>query len=213
MSDTLRVDNIHEEGWTYIRYVVDLAREPFLILDKSLRIISANESFYKTFLVTQEETEQKLVYDLGNGQWNSPQLRILLEDILPKSTFFKDFEVEHEFPLIGKKVMMVNARIVFSKGNESPLIIMAMEDLSKQRLLEAKLQAYSKELEIKVMDRTKELETRIEELETMNKDMVDREIRMIELKKEMEEMKAKMQQQKQPEINGSGPLPFSLNKT
>jgi chemotaxis protein methyltransferase CheR len=192
---------------------VDLAREPFLILDKSLRIISANESFYKTFLVTQEETEQKLVYDLGNGQWNSPQLRILLEDILPKSTFFKDFEVEHEFPLIGKKVMMVNARIVFSKGNESPLIIMAMEDLSKQRLLEAKLQAYSKELEIKVMDRTKELETRIEELETMNKDMVDREIRMIELKKEMEEMKAKMQQQKQPEINGSGPLPFSLNKT
>jgi len=117
MSDILKVDNIHQEGWTYIRYVVDLAREPFLILDKSLRIISANESFYRTFLVAQEETEQKLVYDLGNGQWNSPQLRSLLEDILPKSTFFKDFEVEHEFPLIGKKVMMVNARNVFSKGN------------------------------------------------------------------------------------------------
>jgi hypothetical protein len=94
--------------------------------------------------------------------------------------------------LIGKKVIMVNARIIFSKGSELPLIIMAMEDVSKQRLLEEKLRAYAKDLEIKVMERTKELETRIEELETMNKDMVDREIRMIELKKEMEEMKVKM---------------------
>lgn len=195
MSDPQKptADSIHEKGWTYIRYVVDLAREPFIILDKNLRVLSANEAFYRAFLVTQEETEQKLVYDLGNGQWNSPQLRRLLEEILPKSTFFKDFEVEHEFPLIGKKVMMVNARILHSEEESMPLIIMAMEDVSKQKLLEEKLQVYSKELEVKVLERTNELELRIQELEAMNKSMVDRELRMAELKKEMEEMKDKMQ--------------------
>lgn len=193
MTDT---NVIGETGWTFIRYVVDMIREPFLILDKDLRIISGNDAFYKTFLVTKEETEKKLVYDLGNGQWNSPQLRRLLEDILPKSTFFKDFEIEHEFPLIGKKIMMVNARTLFTKGNDSRLVIMAMEDVSKQRELEEKLQTYNKELETKVLERTKELEVRIQELETMNKSMVDRELRMVELKKEMEEMKDKMQQQK-----------------
>jgi PAS domain-containing protein len=189
-------DSLYEAGWTYIRYVVDIAREPFLVLDKDLRIISGNAAFYRMFLVTKEDTEQKLVYDLGNGQWNSPQLRRLLEEILPRSTFFKDFEIEHEFPLIGKKVMMINARIMFSKGDEKPLIIMAMEDVTKQRLIEEKLQDYAKELEEKVMERTKELEVRISELETMNKTMVDRELRMVELKKEMDVMREKMPDQK-----------------
>ncbi len=189
-------DSIKDAGWTYIRFVVDVAREPFLILDRDLRIISGNEAFYRLFLVTSQETEHKLVYDLGNGQWNSPQLRRLLEDILPKSTFFKDFEVEHEFPLIGRKVMMVNARIMFGKGEEKPLIIMAMEDVSKHRLLEEKLQVYAKQLEVKVLERTNELEIRIKELETMNESMVDRELRMVDLKKEMEELKNKMLEKK-----------------
>jgi nitrogen-specific signal transduction histidine kinase len=182
-------EEFYETGWTYIRYVVDTAREPFIMLDKDLRLISANDAFYRMFLVTEEDTINKLVYDLGNGQWNSPQLRKLLEEILPKSNFFKDFEVEHEFPLIGKKVMMVNARIMFGKGDTKPFIIMAMEDVSKQRLLEEKLKEYAKQLEVKVMERTKELEKRILDLEMMNKSMIDRELRMVELKKEIEEMK------------------------
>jgi PAS domain-containing protein len=189
-------DSFIETGWTYIRYVVDIAREPFLMLDSDLRIISANDAFYRMFLVTEDDTENKLVYDLGNGQWNSPQLRKLLEEILPKSNFFKNFEVEHEFPLIGKKVMMVNARIMFGKGNSKPFIIMAIEDVTKQRLLEEKFKDYAKQLEIKVLERTKELEKRIQDLELMNKSMVDRELRMIELKKKIEEMKSLLPQPK-----------------
>jgi PAS domain-containing protein len=182
-------EKIYESGWTYIRFVVDIAREPFLILDNNLRIVSGNDAFYRMFLVTEEETEQKLVYDLGNGQWNSPQLRKLLENILPKCTFFKDFEVEHVFPLIGKKVMMVNARIIYTNEDKKPLIIMAIEDVTKQKLLEEKLRDYAKELEVRVLERTKDLEERIRELEILNKSTVDRELRMIELKKEVEGMK------------------------
>jgi hypothetical protein len=185
-------EEFFETAWTYIRYMIDVAREPFLILDKDLRVISANDAFFRLFLVAEEDTEGKLVYDLGNGQWNAPQLKKLLEDILPNSTFFKDYEVEREFPSIGKKVMMVNARMMFGKGDVKPFIIMAMEDVTKQKLLEEKLKEYSKELEIKVMERTRELEARISDLEEMNKSMVNRELRMVALKEEMEEMKKKM---------------------
>jgi C4-dicarboxylate-specific signal transduction histidine kinase len=132
-----------------------------------------------------------MVYELGSGQWNNPHLKKLLEDILPQETFIKDFEIEHDFPLIGNKVMMVNARILHLQDNKVPLIIMAMEDVSKQRLLEERLSTYAKELEQKVMERTNELELRIKELEDMNKSMVDRELRMVELKKENEELKEK----------------------
>jgi nitrogen-specific signal transduction histidine kinase len=185
-------DAIVNAGWTYIRFVVDVAREPFLLLDSDLRIICGNDAFYRFFLVTSEDTEKKLVYDLGNGQWNSPQLRKLLEDILPKSTFFKDFEVEHEFPLIGKKIMIVNARIMYGKKDEKPFIIMAMEDVSKQRILEDKLKEYAKQLEMKVLERTNELENRIKELETINTSMINRELRMVDLKKQIEELKLKL---------------------
>jgi hypothetical protein len=182
-------DTFYDTGWTFIRHVVDIAREPFVILDNDLRVVSANDSFYRKFLVTDEETEGKLVFDLGNGQWNSPQLRKLLENILPKSTFFKDFEVEHEFPLIGKKIMMINARIMFGREDKIPLIIMAIEDVTKQKLLEDKLKDYAKLLETKVMEQTKAMELRIAELEIMNKATISRELRMVELKEEMEKMK------------------------
>lgn len=191
---TLTASAVIDSGWIYVRFVVDVAREPFLVLDSNLRIISGNDAFYRMFLVTSEETESKLVYDLGNGQWDSPQLRKLLEDILPKSTFFKDFEVEHEFPLIGKKMMMVNARILFRKGEEHPFIIMAMEDVSKQRLLEEKLKTYAKELEVKVLERTNELELRIKELEELNQSTVNRELRMIELKKQIDDLTSKVEE-------------------
>lgn len=196
VPSTSDAESFFGTSWTYIRYIVDIAREPFLILDNDLRIMSANDAFYRTFLVTQKDTEHKLVYELGNGQWNAPQLRKLLEDILPNNTFFKDYEVEHEFPLIGKKVMMVNARMMFDKGGTKPFIIMAMEDVSKQKLLEEKLNEYAKQLEVKVIERTKELEARIQQLEEMNRNMIDRELRMVELKKEMEEMKKKMIEKK-----------------
>src|SRR5687768_8776664 len=116
--NNLDADHLWEVAWTYIRTVVDTVREPFLILDENLRILSANRTFYSFFQVTEEETEGKEVYDLGNGQWNIRKLKILLEDILPKNTHFEDFKVEHVFPKIGKKIITLNARRIYKSGEE-----------------------------------------------------------------------------------------------
>ncbi len=126
---------IWEESWTYIKTVVDTVREPFLILDKNLCVMAANESFYRTFEVSEGDTENKLFYELGNRQWDIPSLRKLLEDILPKDSFFKGFEVAHDFPKIGRKVMILNARRIYREGNDSelfpPIILLAMEDVTE----------------------------------------------------------------------------------
>ncbi|MDP2668863.1 MAG: PAS domain-containing protein [bacterium] len=130
-QNKVNADELWEVAWTYIKTVVDTVREPFLVLDKDLRILSANKTFYLFFQVTQEETEGKLVYNLGNGQWNISKLKILLEDILPKNTHFEDFKVEHDFPKIGLKIMMLNARQVHRTDNNTPIILLAMEDITK----------------------------------------------------------------------------------
>jgi chemotaxis protein methyltransferase CheR len=182
-------DEVWKVAWTYIRTVVDTLREPFLILDGKLRIISANNVFYSIFQVTENETEKKLVYDLGNGQWDIPKLKILLEDILPKNTHFEDFKVEYDFPRIGHKIMMLNARKIYSPGEKEPMILLAMEDITQQKLLEYQLREYAKGLNIEVAKRTAELEVQVKELERMNKIMIGREMKMIQLKKEIEKLK------------------------
>src|SRR4029079_18072116 len=141
-SQLLDADELWKVAWTYIRTVVDTIREPFLILDEKLRVISANKTFYAVFQVTERETEGKKVYDLGNRQWNIPKLKILLEDILPKNTFFEDFKVEHDFPTIGKKIMILNARRIYTRGEEKPILLLAMEDVTKQKQLEDQLREY-----------------------------------------------------------------------
>jgi hypothetical protein len=82
--------------------IVDTVREPLLVLSADLLVRRANRSFYRTFAVTPEKTVDRLVYDLGDGQWDIPALRKLLEDILPQNTTFDDFEVTHDFPAIGR---------------------------------------------------------------------------------------------------------------
>ena len=84
IASSLNADELWHVAWTYIKTVVDTLREPFLIMDENLQVISANKTFYAEFQVTRDETEGKRVYDLGNGQWNIPKLKILLEDIIPK---------------------------------------------------------------------------------------------------------------------------------
>src|SRR3989338_6556880 len=88
----------------YIKTLVDLARESFLILDAYLRVLSANPTFYQSFRVSGEETVNKLLYELGNGQWNIPELKSLLEEILPEKKEVKDYTVEHTFETIGEKI-------------------------------------------------------------------------------------------------------------
>lgn len=188
-DNPINADELWKVAWTYIRTVVDTLREPFLILDEDLRVISANRTFYSFFQVVQEETEGKLVYDLGNGQWNIPKLKILLEDILPKNTFFEDFKVEHTFPKIGKRIIILNARRVYTAGEERPIMLLAMEDVTRQKQLEDQLKEYTKTLTLEVAKRTGELEVRVKELERINKIMVGREIKMIELKEELEKLK------------------------
>lgn len=185
----VNAEELWEIAWTYIRTVVDTVREPFLILDRDLRVLSANRTFYVAFQVTQKETEGKLVYSLGNGQWNIPKLKILLEDILPKNTHFEDFKVEHDFPRIGLKIMILNARQVHITRERRPILLLAMEDITKQVHLEEKMKMYTKELTLEVSGKTTELESRVKELEKINKTMIGRELRMIELKKEIEALK------------------------
>lgn len=188
-NNLLNADRLWEVAWTYIRTVVDTIREPFLILDQDLKVLSANKTFYKVFEVSEEETEGRKVYELGNGQWNIPKLRVLLEDILPKNTHFEDFRVEHNFPTIGRKIMLLNARQIRTVNVKKLIMLLAMEDITKQKQLEEQLRAYAEKLTQKVASRTAELEARVKELERMNKVMVGRELKMIELKAEIEKMK------------------------
>ena len=153
-----------EESWTYIRTVVDIVREPVLILDRELHVMLANESFYRTFQVEAKDTEKKLVYDLGDGQWNIPALRKLLDDILPKNTFFKGFEVIHEFPAIGRKVMILNARQIHSK-QLPPIILLAMEDVTEMMAVAETLAGHASAAELRFVEKTQKLELHIGKLE------------------------------------------------
>src|SRR5713101_9543006 len=97
------------DALAYLESIVDTVREPFIVLDRQLRVKTANGSFYRTFQVTPTETETCCIYDLGNGQWNIPRLRTLLEKVLSQNKSFESFEVDHEFPSIGRKSMLLNA--------------------------------------------------------------------------------------------------------
>jgi len=131
-------------GWTYIKTVVDVVHEPVIILDKELRVRAANESFYRVFKVAVHNTEGKIIYDLGNGQWDIPALHTLLKKVLEDDTFFKGFEVRHQFPGIGEKVMLLNARQIHfldpiaTKGFP-PIIMLAIEDITELMTIAAKV--------------------------------------------------------------------------
>jgi two-component system CheB/CheR fusion protein len=112
--------------------ILETIREPFLILDAGLRVKLVNQAFCRTFQVGPPETENQVIFDLGNGQWDIPMLRALLEEILPKNSSFQDFQVEHHFPKIGRRVMLLNARRVVGEGNLTPFILLAFEDVTEK---------------------------------------------------------------------------------
>ena len=116
--------------------VIATVREPLLILDKNLRIKTANQSFYKTFQTNEKETEGKLIFDLGNKQWEIPELRLLLHMILPEKRSFADYEVNHHFPTIGQRTMLLNAREVITKGEGEKTILLALEDITGRKKAE-----------------------------------------------------------------------------
>lgn len=116
--------------------IMDTVREPLLVLSADLRVQKANRSFYRTFRVTPEETVGQLIYDLGNQQWDIPWLRKLLEEVLPKDSAFVDFEVDHVFPAIGRKFMLLNARRICGTDSQTEFILLAIEDTTERRLAE-----------------------------------------------------------------------------
>ncbi len=110
--------------------IVATIREPLVILDADLRVVSANPAFYKTFQVTTADTENRMLYGLGSRQWDIPGLRTLLEEIIPRHSRFEDFPVEHVFPGIGRKRMLLNARQIARAGGEPHLILLAIEEVT-----------------------------------------------------------------------------------
>jgi len=128
-----------QDAREYAENIVETMREPLVVLDSDLKILTANQSFYETFKVTPEETIGNFIYDVGNRQWDVPKLRVLFEEILPHDTVINGYEVEHDFPGIGCKTILLNARQIFRKKIGSRIILLAMEDISERKLAEVSL--------------------------------------------------------------------------
>jgi len=125
-----------DEAREYAESIINTVREPLIALDHDLRVVTASRSFYEFFKVKSEETVGQLIYDLGNKQWNIPKLRELLETILPQKTTFDNYEVEHDFSTIGRRIMLLNARQIKRALGKERIILLAIEDVTERRRLE-----------------------------------------------------------------------------
>lgn len=120
----------------YFRNIFNTVREAILILDSEMRVLSANRSFYTKFKVDPANTIGSLLYSLGNRQWDIPNLRVLLEEILPNNDTVDDYEIEHDFESIGRKTMLLNACKIREKKDDQPIILLAIEDITERKRLE-----------------------------------------------------------------------------
>ena len=139
-------------GWPNSRLIVDLddasalaqaildtIRDPLLVLDHGLRVVTANRAFHQTFRMSRQDIQGRPVYRLGDGQWNIPELRSLLEEVAPQHAVMEAYEVEREFPAIGRRSMLLNAREVFNQRNASTLILLTIEDVTDRRAAEREI--------------------------------------------------------------------------
>jgi two-component sensor histidine kinase len=124
------------DAGTLAQAIVDTVREPLLVLDKDLRVLAASRSFYQAFKIAPSSTLGQVFYALGDGQWDIPGLRLLLEKIVPEHSVMEDYEVEQQLPEIGKRTMLLNARKVFYEGNSHTTILLGIEDITTRRALE-----------------------------------------------------------------------------
>src|SRR4030066_981230 len=138
-TERKRAEVAVREALRYAENIVETVREPLVVLNADLKILTANRSFYDTFKVTPEETIGNFIYDLGNRQWDIPKLRVLFEKILPHDTVFNGYEVEHDFLDIGRKIILLNARQIFRKNIGSHIILLAMEDITERKQVEERI--------------------------------------------------------------------------
>jgi two-component system CheB/CheR fusion protein len=127
-----RKEQAFKQSSAFMRSIVDTVREPLLVLDSNLRVTMANRSFYNGFQVSPEETITKSLYELGDGQWNIPQLRVLIGELAPTGQAVRDFVMEHNFPAIGHKTMLLNAQQIITAEQPDPLILLAIEDITER---------------------------------------------------------------------------------
>jgi PAS domain-containing protein len=119
-----------EEALELSESIIGAMRDPLVVLDADLKIISVNKAFYNTFFVTPDETIGEFIYDLGNRQWDIPKLRTLLEDIIPKNSCFDDYAISHDFKTIGRRVMLLNARRIPRPPAKLRLILLCILDIT-----------------------------------------------------------------------------------
>jgi two-component system cell cycle sensor histidine kinase PleC len=145
-KETENVMEKNRKSLEYSESIIDTVREPLIALDQDLRVVTVNRSFYEVFKVKPEETVGQLIYDLGNKQWNIPKLRELLETILPQKTTFDNYEVEHDFATIGRRIMLLNARQIQRVLGKERVILLAIEDITERKEIENGLEKARKEL-------------------------------------------------------------------
>ncbi len=138
-----------EDAQILAQAIVNTIPEPFVVLDDKFRVLAASRSFYATFKVDPEQTQGCLLYALGDGQWDIPALRILLETIIPQQTAMDGFEVEHDFPGLGVRTMVLNARKVLYEDSANTTILLAFRDVTTRRASEREKQG--------LLERTEEL--------------------------------------------------------
>ena len=168
--------------------ILESIRDPLIVLDQDLRVVTANNAFFQTFNVSPDETEGVLIYKLGSRQWDIPRLRKLLEDILPNSNSFHDFEVEHDFEAIGRKIMHLNARRIHAGDNQTRLILLAIEDVTEREY-------YRRHLEEIVEQRTGELSAARQQAEKNRQAAEDALVEIKTLKDQLEAERAYLQEE------------------
>jgi PAS domain S-box-containing protein len=144
-KETADIQKTENEALEYAESIIDTIREPLIALDQDLRVVSVSRSFYEFFKVKPEETVGQLIYDLGNKQWDIPKLRELLETILPLKTSFDNYEVEHDFTTIGRRVMLLNARQIQRMLGKERIILLAIDDITERKKTEDTLQRLEEE--------------------------------------------------------------------
>jgi PAS domain S-box-containing protein len=172
-----------EEALRYAESIVETVREPLLVLDADLKIISANRNFYRTFEVTPGETIGCFIYDLGNKQWDIRKLRLLLEETLPEKEAFNDFEVDHNFQDIGHKSMLLNAREIYRKDISAKMILLAIEDITERKEIETGLEKTLQELEATKISEKAALEYAESIINTVREPLValDQDLRVVKV--------------------------------
>jgi PAS domain S-box-containing protein len=155
LRDSRMAEEVHQHTETglrdalaYAQSIVDTVREPMLVLDGKLCVATASRAFHHTFGVSPEDTEGQFIYHLGNRQWDIPALRTVLEEVLPQQQSFRDFEVVHDFPSLGRRVMLLNGRELWREGNRAErMILLAIEDITERKRIEEELVRSNEDLQ------------------------------------------------------------------